>query len=61
MFDIFGSRPCNVAPISIIFSQVNTILSDTNWDSNVDELRPIRNRLCELVGVQPPAVIKKPV
>ena len=41
--------------------QVNTILSDTNWDLNVEDLRPIRNRFCELVGVQPPAIIKKPV
>jgi hypothetical protein len=41
--------------------QVNGILSDTNWDSQLEEIRPIRNRFCELVGVQPPALIKKPL
>ena len=41
--------------------EVNAILSDTNWDKSVEEIRPIRNRLCELCGVQPPALIKKPL
>ena len=40
---------------------VNSILSDTNWDLAIDELRPIRNGLCDLMGIQAPAVIKKPV
>ena len=39
--------------------EVNAILSDTNWDKSVEEIRPIRNRLCELCGVQAPALIKK--
>ncbi len=41
--------------------EVNTLLSDTNWDLAVEELRPIRNDLCDLLGVQPPALIKKPL
>lgn len=41
--------------------EINNILSDTNWDLPVEELRPIRNKFCELVGVQPPALIKKPL
>ena len=41
--------------------EINNILSDTNWDLSVEELRPIRNQLCELAGVQPPALIKKPL
>ena len=42
--------------------KVNSILSDTAWDvSSVETLRPIRNSLCELLGIPPPAVVKKPV
>lgn len=41
--------------------QVNAILSDTNWDLGVEKLRPIRNNLCELMDVPPPALIKKPI
>lgn len=41
--------------------EINNILSDTNWDLPVEQLRPIRNRFCELAGVQPPALIKKPL
>ena len=44
-----------------IKDQVDGILSDTNWDLPVEELRPIRNRFCDLVGVQAPALIKKPL
>ena len=42
--------------------EVNSVLSDTNWDApNVEELRPVRNRLCELMGIPAPAVVKKVV
>ena len=41
---------------------VMNILSDTKWDQkSVDELRPIRNSLCELLNVPAPAMIKKPI
>ena len=51
----------NVIEDEDIKDQVNGILSDTNWDLPVEELRPIRNRFCDLVGVQAPALIKKPL
>ena len=42
--------------------EINAVLSDTNWDMpNVEGLRPVRNRLCELMGIPPPAVVKKVV
>ena len=41
--------------------EVNSILSDTNWELPVEELRPVRNQFCELVGVQPPVLLKKPL
>ena len=44
-----------------IKDQVDGILSDTNWDLPVEELRPIRNRFCDLVGVQVLALTKKPL
>ena len=40
--------------------EINNILSDTNWELPVEELRPKRNQFCELVGVPPPVLLKKP-
>ena len=51
----------NVIEDEDVKDQVNGILSDTNWDLPVEELRPIRNQFCDLVGVQAPALIKKPL
>ncbi|XP_067672679.1 tubulin-specific chaperone D-like [Haliotis asinina] len=36
------------------------ILSDTNWDNAIEEIRPIRNTLCDLLNISRP-VIKKPL
>jgi hypothetical protein len=41
--------------------EVNVILSDTNWDAGIEELRPVRNKLCSLMGVKAPAVLSKVV
>jgi len=38
---------------------VMDLLSDTQWDDGVDNLRPIRNKICELAGVSAPTVLKK--
>ncbi|XP_064631800.1 tubulin-specific chaperone D-like isoform X2 [Lineus longissimus] len=38
--------------------EVMTILSDTLWDNPVEELRPIRNQLCDLIGVPKPTITK---
>ena len=41
---------------------INEILSDTTWDTTpVEQLRPLRNQLCDLLGVPAPALVKKPV
>nr|CAD7392228.1 unnamed protein product [Timema cristinae] len=39
-------------------SEVLAILGDTEWDKEVGILRPIRNRLCQMMGVPPPVVAK---
>jgi len=39
--------------------EVLTILSETEWDSNVEELRDIRNRLCSLLKVPVPKLKRK--
>lgn len=39
--------------------EVNTLLSDTDWDQSIENIRPIRNQLCDLMGVPAPAIIKK--
>lgn len=38
---------------------VMTLLSDTNWEESVETVRPIRNRLCELMGVRVPIMKTK--
>ena len=38
---------------------VNTILSDTDWDQDIATLRPIRNNLCDLLKIPAPAILKK--
>lgn len=30
------------------------ILSDTDWGQSLADVRPIRNKLCDLLGVKPP-------
>lgn len=39
--------------------EVMTILSETNWEDSVETLRPVRNSLCELMGVRVPIMKKK--
>lgn len=39
---------------------VITTLSDTEWDQPVDDLRPLRNSLCSMFGVNVPRLVKKP-
>lgn len=42
--------------------EIQEILSETDWGQPLAEVRPIRNKLCELLGVKPPvaAGTKKP-
>ncbi|PSN56928.1 Tubulin-specific chaperone D [Blattella germanica] len=37
--------------------EVMTVLSDTNWEQDVDVVKPTRNRLCELMGVPVPKTV----
>lgn len=39
--------------------QVMTVLSDTNWEMEQQEVRAIRNKLCELMNVPVPVLVKK--
>ena len=36
-----------------------SLLSETVWDQGIEELRIIRNRICQLAGVPAPAILKK--
>lgn len=40
--------------------QVMELLSDTKWEGAVEEVRPLRNRICELAGVPTPTTAPKP-
>ena len=37
---------------------VMELLSETKWESGVAELRPVRNKICELAGVPVPTVAR---
>ncbi|KAK6617706.1 hypothetical protein RUM44_005294 [Polyplax serrata] len=39
--------------------EVMTVLSDTNWEMEQQEVRPIRNKLCELMNVPVPVFVAK--
>ncbi len=40
---------------------VMELLTESQWDDTVENLRPIRNRFCELAEVPAPTVLKKNV
>lgn len=33
------------------------LLSETDWGQPLPEVRPVRNQLCELLGIKPPASV----
>ncbi|CAG4914997.1 unnamed protein product [Colias eurytheme] len=39
--------------------QVMAILADTDWERDVNELRPIRNEICDLMGIKRPVMKQK--
>ncbi|XP_035206135.1 tubulin-specific chaperone D-like, partial [Stegodyphus dumicola] len=42
-----------------VMDEVSEILSDTDWNKPLDELRPIRNELCGKLGLEPPKIKEK--
>lgn len=36
--------------------EVLTILTETSWDAKIEELRVIRNRLCDIIGIPHPVL-----
>uniref|UniRef100_A0A3Q3G3V6 Tubulin-specific chaperone D n=1 Tax=Labrus bergylta TaxID=56723 RepID=A0A3Q3G3V6_9LABR len=42
-----------------VLDDVTTLLSDTNWESNLATVQPHRNQLCDLLGVSQPQVVAK--
>lgn len=47
----------NINPETL--DDVMNLLGTTDWEKSVDEIRPIRNELCQLMGIKVP-VLKKP-
>ncbi|XP_052740499.1 tubulin-specific chaperone D [Bicyclus anynana] len=39
--------------------QVMTILAETDWEKDINELRPIRNEICDLMGIKRPVMKSK--
>lgn len=37
--------------------EVMTILNDTNWQQDVDVVKPTRNKICDLMGVPVPKTV----
>lgn len=40
-------------------NEIMSILSETNWEEPVDTIRPIRNKLCNLMNIRVPVPKKK--
>lgn len=38
---------------------IMNLLSNTNWEEVVEDIKPIRNQLCELMGIRVPVPKKK--
>lgn len=39
--------------------QAMNLLTETDWDQPVEVIRPIRNDICEHLGIPPPKVVQK--
>lgn len=39
--------------------QAMTLISDTEWDQAIEIVRPIRNEICDHMGIPPPKVVQK--
>jgi hypothetical protein len=37
--------------------EIMAILSDTNWEQDVNTVKPIRNKICKLMGVPVPKTV----
>ncbi|XP_030759284.1 tubulin-specific chaperone D [Sitophilus oryzae] len=55
---VSGDSSC-IPPENI--DEVMQTLSDTNWEVSIEEIRPKRNGLCNLMGVRVPTAAKKKV
>ncbi|XP_060524658.1 tubulin-specific chaperone D [Cylas formicarius] len=40
-------------------NEVMQVLSNTNWEESIEIVRPVRNQLCNLMGVRVPVSVKK--
>ncbi|XP_060577597.1 tubulin-specific chaperone D-like [Ruditapes philippinarum] len=48
----------DIAPIENL-DEIMTILSETIWDDEVEKIKPLRNRICNLLDVPEPVLLKK--
>jgi len=39
--------------------RVMSLISDTHWDAPVDSLKPIRNEICDILGIPQPSPLKQ--
>lgn len=44
---------------SVAIDEAMTLLSETDWDQAVEIVRPVRNDICEHLGIPPPKVVQK--
>jgi hypothetical protein len=49
---------CSVIPAEKL-DEVMTILNNTNWEQDVDIVKPTRNKICDLMGVPVPKTVSK--
>lgn len=48
----------DVVPAEVL-DDVMTLLSETLWDNDLNEIRPIRNNLCDMIGILRPVIKTK--
>jgi hypothetical protein len=49
---------CSVIPAENL-DEVMSIISETNWEQGLDIVKPIRNKICSLMGVPAPKTVSK--
>lgn len=52
----YGDESLDISPENM--EEVMSILSETRWDIEISQLRPLRNRICDLLNVPQPSLLK---
>ncbi|KAL4240380.1 hypothetical protein ACF0H5_001170 [Mactra antiquata] len=57
LYEVFVTYD-DIAPVENL-DEIMTILSETLWDNDIEDIKPIRNTLCNLLDIPVPTTVKK--